>query len=55
MGIKESTCYDEHCVLYISDELLNYTEINIALYVNYYLNKNSRKKRQDMNTVTRCN
>ena len=36
MVIKEGTCYDEHWVLYVSDEPLNSTpEINIALYVNY--------------------
>ena len=35
MGIKEVTCYDEHWVLYVSDELLNsIPETNIALYVN---------------------
>ena len=35
MGIKEGTCYNEHWVLYVSDESLNSTsETNIALYVN---------------------
>ena len=35
MGIKEGTCYDEHWVLYVSDESLNSTpETNIVLYVN---------------------
>ena len=35
MDIKEGTCYDEHWVLYVSDESLNSTsETNIALYVN---------------------
>ena len=35
MGIKEGTCYDEHWVLYVSDESLSSTpETNIALYVN---------------------
>ena len=35
MGIKDLTCYDEHRVLYVSDESLNPTsETNIALYVN---------------------
>ena len=35
MGIKESTCHDEHWVFYISHESLNSTsEMNITLYVN---------------------
>ena len=35
MGIKEDTCWDEHWVLYVSDELLNSTpETTITLYVN---------------------
>ena len=25
MGIKEGTCWDEHCMLYVSDESLNST------------------------------
>ena len=33
MGIKEGTC-DEHWMLYVSDELLNSPESNIALYIN---------------------
>ena len=34
MGVKEDTC-DEHWLLYVSDELLNYTpETNITIYVN---------------------
>ena len=36
MGIKESTCYDEHLErtqIHVSDEPLNSTsEVNIALY-----------------------
>ena len=36
MGTKENTCCDEHWVLYVSDESMNYIpETNIALYVNY--------------------
>ena len=36
MGIEESTCYDEHWVLYVNDESLNSTpESNIALNVNH--------------------
>ena len=39
MGIKEGT-WDEHWVLYVSDESLNSTlEIIITLYVNLDLNK----------------
>ena len=35
MGIKEGTCWDEHWVLYVSDESLNSTpETNTILYVN---------------------
>ena len=35
MGIKKGTCYDEHWVLYGSDESLNSTpEMNITLYIN---------------------
>ena len=35
MGIKEDTCWDEHWVLYVSDESLNVIpEIIITLYVN---------------------
>ena len=35
MGIKEGICYDEHWVLYVSDESLNSTpETIITLYVN---------------------
>ena len=35
MGTKEGSCYDEHWVLYVSDESLNFThEINIARCVN---------------------
>ena len=34
MSIKEGTRYDEHWVLYVSDESLNPTpETNITLYV----------------------
>ena len=35
IGIKEGTCYDEHCMLYVSDESLNSTtpETNITLQV----------------------
>ena len=34
-GIKEGTCWDEHWVLYVSDESLNSTpETNITLYGN---------------------
>ena len=34
MGIKEGTCYDEHWMLYVSDESLNSTlETNIVLTV----------------------
>ena len=36
IGIKEGACYDEHWVLYVSNESLNSTlETNITLYVNY--------------------
>ena len=35
MGIKESTCWDEHWVLYVSDESLDSTpEAKTTLYVN---------------------
>ena len=35
MIIKEDTCYNEHWVLYVSDESLNSTlKTNIALRVN---------------------
>ena len=35
MGIKEGTCWDEHWVLYVSDESLNSTpETNTTLYFN---------------------
>ena len=35
MGIKEGTCWDEHWVLYVSDESLGSTlETNTTLYVN---------------------
>ena len=35
MGIKEGTCWQEHWVLYVSDESLNSTpETVITLYVN---------------------
>ena len=35
IGIKEGTCWDEHWVLYISDESLGSTpETNAAPYVN---------------------
>ena len=34
-GIKEDTCWDEHWILYVSDESLNsIPEIIITLYVN---------------------
>ena len=34
MGIKEGTCWDEHYVLYVSDESLNsIPKITITLYV----------------------
>ena len=49
MYTKEGTCWDEHCVLYVSDESLGSTpETNITMYVNYLnLNKQitySKKK-----------
>ena len=35
VGTKEGTCWDEHWVLYVSDESQNSTpETNLALYVN---------------------
>ena len=35
MGIKESTCWDEHWVLYVSGESLHsIPETNITVYVN---------------------
>ena len=35
MGIKEGTWFDEHWVLYVSDESLNsISETNTKLYVN---------------------
>ena len=35
IGIKKGICWDEHWVLYVNDESLNFTpETNIALYVN---------------------
>lgn len=35
MGIIEDTCYEEHWVLYLSNESLNFTpEADIALFVN---------------------
>ena len=40
MGIKEGTSWDEHWVLYVSDESLNSTpEIIITLYANYLVFK----------------
>ena len=39
MSITESTCWDEHWVLYVRDESPNSTrESENALYVNYDLN-----------------
>ena len=36
MDIKEDACYNEHWVLYVSNDSLNSTsETNISLYVNY--------------------
>ena len=47
VSIKEGTCYDEHWVLYISDEPLNYTpETSNSLYVNQNLNKNYKRKKK---------
>ena len=44
MGIKEGTCWEEHWVLYVSDESLNSApEINTTLYVNQ-LESNFLKK-----------
>ena len=45
MVIKERTYYDEHWVLYVSDESLNSTpETNITLMLtNQILNKNLKK------------
>ena len=34
MGIKEDTCWDEHWVFHGSDESLDSTPENTALYVN---------------------
>lgn len=35
MGITEGTCYDQHWVFYVGDELPNSTpETSIILYVN---------------------
>lgn len=35
MGIKKGACDDEHWVLYVNDETLNFTpETKIELYVN---------------------
>ena len=35
MGIRESTCWDEHWVLHVRDEPLgSIPEVNITLYVN---------------------
>lgn len=34
MNIEEGTCLVEHWVLYVCDESLDSTEINITLYVN---------------------
>ena len=35
MGTKEGTCWDEHCVLYLSDESPGSTpETNTTWYVN---------------------
>ena len=33
MGIKEGTCWDEHWVLYVSDESLNSTLKPVAHYM----------------------
>ena len=36
MGIKEGSCWDEHWVLYVSDESQNSTPETITtIYVNY--------------------
>ena len=43
MGFKEGTCYDDHWVLYATDELLKSTsETNDVLYVGK-LNLNKKK------------
>ena len=45
MDIKEGTCHVEHWVLHVSDESLNsILETKIALYVNWNLNRNLKKK-----------
>ena len=47
MGIKENICWDEHLVLYVSDESLGFTpEINTILYVNYLELKKKKKKKK---------
>ena len=36
MGIKEGICWDEHWMLHVSDESLNFIpETNITLHFNY--------------------
>ena len=43
MGIKEGTCWDEHWVLYVSDESLGYIpEAKTTMYVNYFENKKNK-------------
>ena len=50
---QKGTCYDEHWVLYVSDEPLNSTsETVIAMYVNYQnLNENLKEKSLKNNVI----
>ena len=44
MGIEEDT-WDEHWMLYVSDESLNSTlEANVTIYINQNLNKHLKNK-----------
>ena len=46
MGIKEGTCWDEHWVLYVSDESLDSPpKAKTKLYVNQVENKKKKKER----------
>lgn len=47
MGIKNGTCHEEHQVLYVSDEPLNYTpETNTELYVDQNFNERERERKK---------
>ena len=44
MGIKKGTCWDEHWVLYVSDESLNSTPESLLHYILTNLDLNKIKK-----------